>query len=103
MADWAVHGRPHCVAAVGAGIFKQGTILLHHPVEGASFVVIAPHRVLHHPGPICPLQRHYHLSTVYIHVHNLATGTWFWHKMPDRVGEYRLYSNGRYRRYRPSQ
>ena len=33
MADWAVHGRPHCVAAVGAGIFKQGTILLHHPVQ----------------------------------------------------------------------
>ena len=32
LADWAVHGRPHCVAAVGAGIFKQGTILLHHPV-----------------------------------------------------------------------
>ena len=32
MADWAVHGRPHCVAAVEAGIFKQGTILLHHPV-----------------------------------------------------------------------
>ena len=35
MADWAVHGRPHCVAAVGAGIFKQGTILLHHPVVRA--------------------------------------------------------------------
>ena len=32
MADLAVHGRPHCVAAVGAGIFKQVTFLLHHPV-----------------------------------------------------------------------
>ena len=33
LADMAVHGRPHRVAAVGAGIFKQGTFLLHHPVQ----------------------------------------------------------------------
>ena len=42
MADWAVHSRPHCVAAVEAGIFKQGTILLHHPVKfsALSFYLI---------------------------------------------------------------
>ena len=40
LADWAVHGRPSFVAAVGAGIFKQGTFLLHHPVVGGEHDVV---------------------------------------------------------------
>ena len=32
-ADWAVHGRSLCRAAVGARIFKQGTIILHKAVD----------------------------------------------------------------------
>ena len=34
LADWAVHGRSLFLAAVGAEIFKHGTILLHNPVHG---------------------------------------------------------------------
>ena len=33
LADWAVHGRSLCLAALGAGILKQGTVLLHNPVH----------------------------------------------------------------------
>ena len=50
MADWAVHGRPHCVAAVCAGIFKQGTILLHHPVVKRLLPKVFP-GVMFYEGP----------------------------------------------------
>ena len=33
LADWAVLGRSLCLAELGAGIFKQGTFLLHIPVQ----------------------------------------------------------------------
>ena len=41
-------------------------------VEGSSLVIIDELCVLHHLGPICPLQRHYHLSKSRERVPNLS-------------------------------
>ena len=46
LADWAVHGRSLFLAALGAEIFKQGTILLHYPVYVACRVQVPPISVL---------------------------------------------------------
>ena len=46
LADWAVYGRSLFLAALGARIFKQGTILLHYPVYVACRVQVPPISVL---------------------------------------------------------